>query len=73
MKIKLLRPLWNKKRNDVMEVSEDKGQWAVNKKYAEYIPESIESIQAKVVTEYKTKVIKPEVKKRGRKSLKDAN
>lgn len=73
MKIKLLTSLWNKKKGDVMEVSESLGQWAINKKKAEYIPESIEPIQAKVVTEYKTKVIEPEVKKRGRKSLKDAN
>jgi len=69
MKIKLLRPLWNKKRNDIIEVDEIKGNWAVNKKAAEFIPEPIKLIaEAKVVTEYEKKVIVPEYKKRGRKA-----
>jgi len=68
MKIKLLRPLWNKKRNDIIEVPEFKGIWAINKKCAEQVIEPIQPIEAKVVTEYETKVIVPEVKKRGRKA-----
>jgi hypothetical protein len=68
MKIKLLRPLWNKKRNDIIEVPEPNGIWAVKKGFAEFIPEPINPIEAKVVTEYENKVIVPEYKKRGRKA-----
>jgi hypothetical protein len=68
MKIKLLRPLWNKNKNDIIEAPEPNCIWAIKKGYAELMPELITPIQAKVVTEYKTKVIIPEVKKRGRKA-----
>lgn len=68
MKIKLFRPLWNKKKNDIIEAPEPNCIWAIKKGYAELIPEQIEPIQAKIVTEYETKVIVPEQKKRGRKA-----
>jgi len=69
MKIKLLRPLWNKKKGDTIEVPEPNGIWAVKKGFADFIPEPIQPItEAKVVTDYETKVIVPEIKKRGRKA-----
>lgn len=68
MKIKLLRSLWNKKKGDFVEAPEPNCIWAITKGYAEFIPEAITPIQAKVVTEYDTKVIIPELKKRGRKA-----
>lgn len=69
MKIKLKRPLWNHKTNETIEVNDTLAMWAINKNYAEQVIEPIKPIiEAKVVTEYETKVIEPEVKKRGRKA-----
>lgn len=69
MKIKLNRALWNHKKDELIEASDNSGNWAVKKGYADFIPEPIEPIsEAKVVTEYETKVIAPEQKKRGRKA-----
>jgi len=68
MKIKLLRGCWNKVKGQTYELSDDRAMWAIRKGIAELVIEPIEPIEAKVVTEYETKVIEPEVKKRGRKA-----
>ena len=59
--IKLLRPLWNKKTGDVINVENKYSEFAIRKGYAELIPEEIPSKKAEVA-DYKNKV-EPEVKK----------
>lgn len=65
-KIKLTKPLWNCKKDDVMEVSTIRAEFAIRKgKAIEYI-EPIEPKKAEM-TDYKNK-IEPEAKKLRNKS-----
>ena len=67
-KIKLTQPLWNRKKDDVIEVSVIRAEWAIRKgKAIEYIePKKAE------LTGYKNK-IEPEAKKLRNKSKRNAN
>ncbi len=62
-KIKLLRPLWNRKAGDEMEVTKDAAAFALRKGYAEPIPEQIESIKPQFAPQNKAE-LKPRKNKR---------
>ena len=55
MKIKLNRPLWNRKSGEELEVNCDMANWAVNKGYAEEVKDENKAI----VPEYKNKAGRP--------------
>lgn len=61
VKIKLLRPLWNRQVNHEMNVNKEAADFAIRKGYAELIIEPIEPKKAEI-SDYKNK-IEPEVKK----------
>lgn len=62
-KIKLLRPLWNRKAGETMEVTKDAAAFALRKKYAEPISEQIESIKPQFAPQNKAE-LKPRKNKR---------
>lgn len=55
-KIKLLRPLWNRKAGEEIEVTKEQAAFALRKQYAEPIAEQIESIKPQFAQQNKAEM-----------------